>query len=139
MIACMKASSSDMGTTDLELLGHLRLVERAAAVGASGRQRCLVDLVDLLGGRRLTVGLGAVVLARLATGSFGVRPGACRHGGPRRVDGGGARSWLARRGPVTNGIGSWHTAPIPSRNYTQQRAVQLRRWQAGNGSAGAWA
>ena len=56
----------------LELLGDVRLVERAAAVGAAVGQPCLVDLVDLLGGWRLAVGLGAVVLARLAPGSLGV-------------------------------------------------------------------
>ena len=37
---------------DLELLGHVRFVERAAAVGAALGQRRLVDLVDLLGGGR---------------------------------------------------------------------------------------
>src|SRR5262245_43042830 len=56
----------------LELLGDVRFVQRAAAVGAALGQGCLVDLVDLLGGWRLAVGLGAVVLARFAPGSLGV-------------------------------------------------------------------
>ena len=51
---------------DLELLGDVRLVERTAAVGAALRQGRLVNLVDLFGGRWLTVGLRAVVLAGLA-------------------------------------------------------------------------
>src|SRR5262249_44323607 len=59
----------------LELLGDVRFVQRAAAIGAAVRQRCLVDLVDLLGGWRLAVGLGAVVLTRLAARLAGVRLG----------------------------------------------------------------
>ena len=51
---------------DLELLGNVGFVERAAAVRADVGQRCLVDFVNLFGGRWLAVGLGAVVLARLA-------------------------------------------------------------------------
>jgi hypothetical protein len=51
---------------DLVLLGYMRLVERAAAVGAAVWQRCLVDLIDLFGAGRLAVRLGAVVLAGLA-------------------------------------------------------------------------
>jgi hypothetical protein len=51
------------------------LVESAAAVGADLGERCLVDLVDLLGGRWLAVGLGAIVLARLAAWLAGVRLG----------------------------------------------------------------
>src|SRR5262249_46635056 len=38
---------------DLELLGDVGLVEGPPAVGADLGQRCLVDLVDLLGARRL--------------------------------------------------------------------------------------
>src|SRR5262245_24145297 len=53
---------------DLKLLGDVGLVQGAAAVGADVGQGRLVDLVDLLGGRWLAVGLGAVVLARLAAG-----------------------------------------------------------------------
>ncbi len=52
---------------DLELLGDVRLIERPAAIGAAVRQGRLMNLVDLIRGRRLAVGLGAVVLARLAT------------------------------------------------------------------------
>ena len=51
---------------NLELLGNASLVERPAAVGAAVRQWRLVNLVDLFGGRWLTVGLRAVVLAGLA-------------------------------------------------------------------------
>src|SRR5262249_39588877 len=60
---------------DLELLGDVRLVERAAAVGAAVRQQRLVNLIDLLGAGCLAVGLGAVVLAGLATRLAGVRLG----------------------------------------------------------------
>src|SRR6202030_1063408 len=58
---------------DLELLGHVRFVERSAAVGTDRGQRRFVDLVDLLGGGRLAVGGSAVVLARFAAGFLGVR------------------------------------------------------------------
>src|SRR5436309_1517966 len=61
------------GDLDLELLRHVRFVERSAAVGTGRGQRRLVDLVDLLGGRRLAMGLGAVILAPLAAGLLGVR------------------------------------------------------------------
>jgi hypothetical protein len=44
---------------DLELLGDVGFVEWAAAVGADLGQRCLVDLVDLFGGRGLALGLRA--------------------------------------------------------------------------------
>jgi hypothetical protein len=57
---------------DLELLGDVGLVQGAAALGADARQRCLVDLVDLFGPRRLAMGLGAVVLARFTAGLLGV-------------------------------------------------------------------
>jgi hypothetical protein len=60
---------------DLELLGDVGLVERPAAVGVGVGQRRLVDLVDLFRAGRLAVDLGAVVLARLAPGSLGVRLG----------------------------------------------------------------
>ena len=57
---------------DLELLGDVGFVQRAAAVGAdSGRGR-LVDLVDLLGAGRLAVRLGAVVLAGFAARLLGL-------------------------------------------------------------------
>jgi hypothetical protein len=60
---------------DLELLGDMGFVQGAAAVGASVRQRRLVDLVDLLRGRWLAARLGAVVFAGLAAGLLGVRLG----------------------------------------------------------------
>ena len=60
---------------DLELLGDVGFVEGAAAVRADVGQRCLVDFVDLSGGRWLAVGLGAVVLARLAAWFARVRLG----------------------------------------------------------------
>jgi hypothetical protein len=57
---------------DLELLGDVGLVERTAAVGAAVRQGRLVNLVELVRGRRLAVGLGAVILAGLASGFLGL-------------------------------------------------------------------
>src|SRR5262249_51235529 len=57
---------------DLVLLGDVRLVEQAAAVGAAVRQRRLVDLVDLFGAGWLAVGLAAVVFAGLAAGPLGL-------------------------------------------------------------------
>jgi hypothetical protein len=57
---------------DLELLGDAGLVEGAAAVGADLGQRCLVDLVDLLGRGWLAVGLDAVVLAWLPARLLGL-------------------------------------------------------------------
>jgi hypothetical protein len=56
---------------DLELLGDVGFVQGAAAVGAHAGQGRLVDLVDLIGGGRLAVGLGAVILAGLAAGLLG--------------------------------------------------------------------
>ena len=47
------------------------LVEGAAAVGAGVGQRRLVGFVDLRGGGRPAVGLGAVVPARLTAGLLG--------------------------------------------------------------------
>src|SRR5690349_3576410 len=51
---------------DLELLSNVGFVEGSTAVRADVWQRCLVDFFNLFGGRWLAVGLGAVVLARLA-------------------------------------------------------------------------
>ena len=59
----------------LELLGHMRFVERATAVGAAVRQRRLVDLVDLFGAGRLALRLGEVILAGLAAGFLGLTGG----------------------------------------------------------------
>ncbi len=57
---------------DLELLGDVRLFERTAAVGAAVRQGRLMNLGDLVGGGRLAMGLGAVVLAGLAPWLLGL-------------------------------------------------------------------
>jgi hypothetical protein len=69
------AVNGPAGDLDLELLGDVRRVERAAAVGAAVRQRCLVDFIDLVGGGRLAIGLGAVVSAGLAAGFLGLGRG----------------------------------------------------------------
>ena len=50
----------------LELVSDVGFVEVSPAVRAEVGQESLVDFVDLFGGRWLAVGLGAVVLARLA-------------------------------------------------------------------------
>jgi hypothetical protein len=71
-----------------ELLSDVGFVEGTAAVGADLGQRCLVDLVDLLGGRGLAVGLGAIVLARLAAGLAGVGLGGALGEGPGRAPAG---------------------------------------------------
>ena len=75
-------------------MSDVGLVERAAAIGADPGQWRLVDLVDLFGGRWLAVGLGAIVLARLPSGLFGVwlgltlgkRPGLALAGTQGRVE-----------------------------------------------------
>src|SRR5271154_1167566 len=61
------------GDLDLELLGQLRLVQRTAAVGAGVGQGRLVDFVNPLRGRG--VSLGAVVGARFAARLPGFGPG----------------------------------------------------------------
>jgi hypothetical protein len=48
--------------------GPLKAVLRTAAVGAAVRQARLVNLIDLVRGGRLAVGLDPVVSAGLATG-----------------------------------------------------------------------
>ena len=50
----------------LELLSDVGFIEWAATIGAAVWQQCLVNLVDLIRGRGLAVGLGAIVLPRLA-------------------------------------------------------------------------
>ena len=81
---------------DLELLGDVGLVERAAAVGAGVGQGRLVDLVDLVGAGRLAVGLGAVVLAGLAAGLLGLVGGlALGEGGGLALAGAGRLVELA--------------------------------------------
>src|SRR5262249_10818321 len=60
---------------DLELLGDAGFVEGAATVGAGMGQGGLVDLVDLLGAGRLSVGLGAIVFAGLSAGRLGLASG----------------------------------------------------------------
>jgi hypothetical protein len=50
----------------LELLGDVGFVEGSAAVWTAVGQGRLVNLIDLFGGRWLAMGLGAVILARLA-------------------------------------------------------------------------
>src|SRR5262249_44496986 len=57
----------------LELLSAMSFVERTAAIGEAVWQGCLVDLVDQVWGGRQPVGLGALVLARLAAGLAGIR------------------------------------------------------------------
>jgi hypothetical protein len=59
----------------LELVGDVGLVERPTAVGASIWQGRLVNLIDLVGGGWLAVGLGAVVSAGLAAGLLGLAGG----------------------------------------------------------------
>jgi hypothetical protein len=57
---------------NLVLLGDVGFVEGAAAVRANVGQGRLVNLVDLFGAGRLTVGLGAVVFAGLAPRLLGL-------------------------------------------------------------------
>jgi hypothetical protein len=52
---------------NLELLSDMGFVEWTATIRAAVWQRCLVNFVDLIRGRGLAVGLGAIVLPRLAS------------------------------------------------------------------------
>jgi hypothetical protein len=80
----------------LVLLGGVGLLERAAAVGAAVRQRCLVDLIDLFGAGRLAMGLGSVVPAGLAAGLLGLASGrALGEGGGLALAGAGRLVELA--------------------------------------------
>jgi hypothetical protein len=60
---------------NLELLSDMGFVEWTATIGAAVRERCLVNLVNLFGAGRLTMGLGAVVFAGLASGFLGLARG----------------------------------------------------------------
>src|SRR5262249_22393269 len=60
------------GGLHLVLLGGGGRVEGAAAVGANAGQGCLMNLIDLIGSRRLTMGLRAVVRAGLASWLLGL-------------------------------------------------------------------
>src|SRR5262249_13144989 len=89
------------GDLDLELLGNVGRVERAAAVGAAVRQRCLVNLIDLVGGGRLAMGVGAVVRAGLAAGVLGLGRGlALGEGGGLALAGAGHLVELAAEAVV---------------------------------------
>ncbi len=81
---------------DLELLGDVGFVQGAAAVGAHSGQGRLVDLVDLVRGGQFAVGLGAVVLAGLASGLLGLVGGlALGEGGGLALAGAGRLVELA--------------------------------------------
>src|SRR5262249_8135096 len=85
----------------LELLGGMRLVERATAIRASVGQGRLVDLVDLLGAGRLAVGLRTVVLAGLTAGLLGLAGGlALGKGGGLALAGAGRLVELAAEAVV---------------------------------------
>src|SRR5262249_18282968 len=64
------------------------------------------------------------------------RPGACRHGSPRRVGGGGARSRLAGHGGVVEGLGSRHTRRVAYLHYTRGGVAAAPTPTAEQGSAG---
>jgi hypothetical protein len=59
----------------LELMSNVGFVEKTATLRAGIRQACLVDLVDLIGARRLAVSFGAIVPSRLAARFVRVRLG----------------------------------------------------------------
>jgi hypothetical protein len=74
----------------LELLGDVGFVGGAAAIGAGVGQVRLVNLIDLFGTGRPTVGLGAVLFARLAAGLLGLVGGlALGEGGGLALTGAG--------------------------------------------------
>src|SRR5262249_13545612 len=81
---------------DLELVGDVGFVERAAAVRAAVRQGRLMDLIDLVGGGWVAMSLGAVISARLAAGFLGqVGRLALGEGGGLALAGAGRRVELA--------------------------------------------
>jgi len=109
---------------DLVLLGDVGFVQRATAIGAGVRQRCLVDLVNLFGAGRQAVGLGAVVLAGLAAGLLGLVGGwSLGEGGGLPLAGAGCLVELAAealvlglqvtqtslKGLTAGARGGWHT------------------------------
>src|SRR5262249_37272851 len=80
----------------LELLGDVALVEGAAAMGGNAGQGCVMDLIDLIGSRRLTMGLRAVVRAGLASWLLGLGCGrALGEGGGLALAGAGGLVELA--------------------------------------------
>src|SRR5262249_31479420 len=101
-------------------------VELSAALRADLGQRCLIDLVNLLGVGRLAVGLGAVSTG-LAAGSLGLagerslgeRGGQAPAGARCLVElaAAGARSRLAGHGGVAEGLGSRHTRRVAYPHY----------------------
>jgi hypothetical protein len=132
---------------DLELLGDVRLVKRAAAVGAAAGQRRLVDLVDLFGAGRLAVGLGAVVLAGLAAGLLGLAGGrSLGEGGGLALAGAGCLVELAAeaslKGLAAGTRGELHTPIIgearPATALTRPRSRDqperdaLNKYKAGD-------
>src|ERR1700749_4340597 len=63
------------GDLGLKLLIEMILDDIAAASGTVIGQRSVERFIDLRGGRRLAVGMSAMLLARLAARLFGVRFG----------------------------------------------------------------
>jgi hypothetical protein len=101
-------------------------VKRAVAIGAEVGQECLVNLVDLFRVGRLTVGLGAVVLARLASSFLGFALGSPLAKGP---------AWRlpARRASARNK--TWHYVPEYEKDEAAEDMVasEVRRYVVGGG------
>src|SRR4051794_5183418 len=111
------------GDLDLELLGHVRFVERSArsrdkrwAKAPRGPRRSARG--PAAGGGPWCRSLGPAC-GRVSWGSLWARPwqtvrlGACPPGGPFQVGRAGARSRLAGPRPVAEGFGSWYTGAVP--------------------------